>query len=99
MTDAACSPKQRQQIAQRIAALADGGQAGGGGGDVLLEVGLAHVAAEIAVGAEGLHETLGGAEVEGLAEFEEGDAAMLGIGVEQVVALAVGERDVGIEKE
>ena len=32
-------------------------------GDVLLELGLALVAAEIAVGAEGLHETLHGAEV------------------------------------
>lgn len=78
---------------------ADAIEAIDGGGDVLEEVGFAHVAAEVSVGAEGLHEALGGAEEEGFAEFREGEAAEVGVVLEEFFALGAGEADVGVVEE
>ena len=64
---------------------------------MLEEVGFAEVAAEVAVSADGLHEALGGAEEEGLAELVEGGASEVGVILEELLALGAGEVDVGVE--
>ena len=78
---------------------ADAIEAFDGGGDVLEEVGFAEVAAEVSVGAQGLHKALGGAEEEGFAEFGEGEAAEVGVVLEEFLTLGAGEVDVGVVEE
>jgi hypothetical protein len=85
--------------AEDLGLFADAVEAFDGGGDVLEEVGFAEVAAQVAVGAEGLHEALGGAEEEGFAELGEGEAAEIGVVLEEFLALGAGEVDVGVVKE
>jgi len=67
--------------------------------EVLEEVGFGEVAAEVAVGADGLHEALGGAEEEGFAELLKGAAGELGVVLEKFFALGAAEVDVGVKEE
>ena len=85
--------------AEDLGFFADAIEAFDGGGDVLEEVGFAEVATEVAVGTEGLHEALGGAEEEGFAELGEGEAAEVGVVLEEFLALRAGEVDVGVIEE
>jgi hypothetical protein len=79
--------------------LADAIQAFNGGGDVLEELGFAQIAAEVSVGPQSLHETLSGAEEEGLSKFGEGEMPEVGIILQQLFALRASEGDVGIVKQ
>jgi hypothetical protein len=78
---------------------ADAVEAFDGGRDVLEEVGFAEIAAEVSVGAQGLHEALGGAEEESFAELGEGEATEVGVVLEEFFALGAGEADVGVVEE
>jgi hypothetical protein len=79
--------------------LADAIEALNGGGDMLEELGFSKIAAEVSVGPQSLHETLGGAEEEGFSKLGEGEMPVVGIILQQLFALRAGERDVGIVKQ
>ena len=79
--------------------LADAIEALNGGGDVLEKLGFAQIAAEVSIGPQSLHETLGGAEEEGLSKFGEGEMPEVGIILQQLFALRASEGDVGIVKQ
>lgn len=87
------------QGAEQVGLFADRGEALHGGGEVLEKVGFAVIAAEVAVGADGLHEALGGAEQEGLAQPLEGGAGEVGVVLQQFLALGAGEVDVGVKQQ
>jgi hypothetical protein len=79
--------------------LADAIEALNGGGDMLEELGFSKIAAEVSVGPQSLHETLGGAEEEGFSKLGEREMPEVGIILQQLFALRAGERDVGIVKQ
>jgi hypothetical protein len=94
-----CGSEQGGQRAEEVGLFADGGESLDGGGEVLEEVGFTEVATEVAVGADGLHEALGGTEEEGFAELLKGAAGELGVILEEFFALGAAEVDVGVKKE
>ena len=78
---------------------ANGAEAFDSGGNVLEKVGLALVAAQIAVGTKGLHQALGCAEQEGLAQACEGKLAEIGIVLQELLALRAGQVHIRVVKE